>query len=181
MTVAGTDDQSARTGRLSNLAVRAISLVSALLMLSACGGAERTEAHYEVESAKPCILQGGQGDVAPQPLGERPGSFELIFGESLTGYVGFLVVVGYGPDQATAIDRENHARDALPKKMLGDRMWSRRDGNVVYEAFGPVASEGLEEHLPHRLTLEDVHCEIERISTEMRGEFADCLMRARVS
>jgi len=159
--------------------MRSLAVAPALLLLVGCGGSARAEVHYDAKTATQCILDGGESSIAPQTLGERPGSFELEFAESLTGYAGFVLVVGYGPDHTTASIREERAREALPEQMLGDLAWDRREGNVVYEAFGPVTAEGLEQHLPRRVTIHDVQREVERVSSEMREAFADCLTKAR--
>jgi hypothetical protein len=161
--------------------MRAMALGPALLVLVACGGATAHEVHYDVHIATACIKQSNEtlGIGTIGVTGERAGSFEMDFGEDLVGDLGYVLVVGYGSDRATALGRERQARNAMPRQIASlDHAWGRSDGNIVYEALGPVSVTGFEKRLPRGVSVSNVAHANARVSQRMRKALDDCLTKA---
>jgi hypothetical protein len=112
---------------------------------------------------------------------EEPGAFGYVFGEDRYSYEDYVVIVGHGRDRATATRRVTRIRRELPRAVLASGVaWGRRDGNVVYEVFGPTRAVGVAKVLPHDITPQDVRRFSEGSSRGMRKALAHCLDGARL-
>ena len=159
-----------------------------LLVFSACGGSSPgqgsppRQVHYDQGNAVRCILSGGESGIVPDTVANSgdnvAGEFELKFPLSDSGYAVLDVVVGYSSDRATARIGARSLRKSLPLDVQSARAWERHDGNVVFEAFGPLYVRGFEENLPSGVTPADLEREVERVSGEVREALDDCLTKA---
>lgn len=153
----------------------------ALLLLAACGGESSSgEQIYDTEQAVDCIRGVQPAETDTSVVAEQPGSLALIFGEDRYSYMGLVLIVGYGPDQAAALGLKRQARRFVPKGIRGlPQAWGESNGNVVYEALGPTRDVGAAKVLPSGVSVGDVERLTEESSRGMREGIEDCLEEAR--
>ena len=155
--------------------MRAIGLAAAILLLAGCGGSSEAEVRYDVKSATNCIRHAQPAETGRSMPAEYPSGFGVAFGDDHYSYLSYMLAVGYGPDRATATRNEPR----LLQRIRRHRAWGRRDGNVVYDAFGPIEQFRLEKR-PPGLTVTTIRRLAHAASERMRMAITGCLAKARI-
>ena len=162
--------------------MRRIVILPVLVLLAGCGGGSPSaDPTYDTGHATSCIRSAQPAETYVSAAFDQQGLMTILFGEDRYDYEGYVLVVGYGADHATA--RAGKAR--FGKTPLGgfrsDVAFRNDEGNVVYEALGPSTNLGDVKTLPHGLTPQGVRRRSEQSAKAMQAELEKCLVAARRS